>query len=110
MAYKNIISPLGTSSFDSASLTASFQVVNSTAFPSSIYILRIYNASDVPVSVSFDGTNTDDVVPASTLFEIDGFPIGAMQPGAMLPALLQVYVKGTAGTGLIYVSAYTLAG
>ena len=109
MAYRTTITPLGTDSIASSALTGTYLAINSSPLPNNVYILRIYNAGSTDITITYDGVTDQDVVPAATLFEIQGFPIGSNTQGAMLPALLTVSAKGTAGTGNIYISAYTLS-
>jgi hypothetical protein len=86
-------------SVNSASLAGAYLAVGGPLlFPS--YILKIVNNSTSLVTVSFDGINDYDVLPGTSYTVYDelktvnheGFPEGT-----------QIYVKGSAGSGLIYV-------
>ncbi len=92
---------------DSATLSGGYLAVGTAlAFPS--YILKMVNNSNVLVTVSIDGSTDIDVLPANSFWLYDedktqsheGMPIGT-----------QIFVKGSAGTGLIYlVSQYLVMG
>jgi hypothetical protein len=59
------------------------------------------------VTVSYDGTNDNEIVLANSVLEITtnslGVPAGRV---ALFPIGQKVYVKGNAGTGTIYLSGY----
>lgn len=82
-------------SIDSAALTGGYDLIG-TPLENPSFILKMVNNSDVLVTVSIDGSTDIDVCPASSFFlydEMSDFPAGT-----------QFYVKGTAGTGLIYLA------
>ncbi len=86
-------------SIDSATLTGSYQALG-TPLANPSYILKMVNNSTVLVTVSIDGTNDVDVCPANAFWlydEDEGNP-----EHVALPKGTQIYVKGSAGTGLIY--------
>ncbi len=84
-------------SIDSATLTGlTFQAVGTPlAYPS--YKIKMVNNSNVLVTVSIDGTNAIDVAPANSFWLYD-----ETVSSQSLPAGTQISVKGSAGTGLIY--------
>ena len=68
---------------------------------------RIINNSTDDVTVSYDGTNDHEYVPKATVVQLS-FEANA-QPNNFVSVLqigTRVYVKGTAGTGNIYLSGY----
>lgn len=72
------------------------------------YICKLVNNSNVLVTVSIDNATDIDVAPANSfwLYDEAKYGIPSIQ---FLPAGTQFYVKGNAGTGLIYlVSQYIL--
>lgn len=93
-------------SFDSASLTASYQSLGPT--PNSLSFIRFVNDSDTDVSISYDGSTNNDIVLAGTEYQLNlSSFLGDNGRGAQFPKGKQVYAKGTAGTGLFYVVGYT---
>lgn len=90
-------------SFDSATLTGSYQLLGAvTAHEARLY--KLVNNSNVSVLISIDGGTTDhDVVPAGTFVLYDvGTNKGGSSPGLQLPKGTQFMLKGAAGVGLIY--------
>ncbi len=89
-------------SIDSATLTGSYQPIGSpSTHPARIF--KIVNGSSVVITISTDGSTDQDVLPAGTFVLYDiGTNKGQSAPEFCLPPT-QFYVKGTAGTGLIYV-------
>ena len=96
-------------SIDSSTLTGSYQVVGST-FSSPIIMLKIVNDANEDVTVSYDGSTDQDFVPANgfTLYDFNTNHYASSRGGGgafQLAVGEGVYVKGTAGTGTIYVVA-----
>jgi hypothetical protein len=88
-------------SLDSSTLSGAYAAVGGPLLHP-CYILKLVNNSSVLVTVSIDGATDIDVAPASSYFVYDeskGFP---NMNTPFLPAGTQIYVKGSAGTGLIY--------
>lgn len=104
---RNSCKALTLATFDSAALTSSFKVVNTDGFLYPPFFIRIVNGGSTAITVSYDGTNANEYIPANKEFELPTQQNG--QPNAWVckfPAGTKVYVKGTAGTGTITVSAY----
>jgi len=80
-------------SINSATLTGGYDAVG-TPLENPAFICKLVNNSTVLVTVSIDGVNDVDVAPAGSFFLYDEL--------GDLPAGTQIYVKGSAGTGLIY--------
>lgn len=108
MAVRNIVKALARNSFNSASLTGSFQAINLTvATEEPIFLLRIINAASTAINISYDGTTPHDYIPANGVLELN-FQTNS-QPNnynALLAKGTRVYVSGTAGTGTIYLCGY----
>lgn len=88
-------------SVNSAAMTGTYQAIG-LPFSNAAAIVKIVNDSDELVDVSIDGTTDHDVVPGSSFFLYD---ITSDSPGGtpeFLPQGTQFFVKGTAGTGLVY--------
>lgn len=58
-------------SFDLSTLTGSFQALNGSGFGDDIKILKVFNGSNTPVDISFDGVTKHDFWPAGGTLIID---------------------------------------
>jgi len=99
MAYTTKIAWETLRSIDSATLTGLYQAVGSPLVHPS-YILKLVNNSNTLVTVSIDGATDIDVAPANSfwLYDVDeGNPAHEA-----IPAGTQIFVKGAAGVGLIF--------
>lgn len=107
MALKNVIHAAPLATVDSATLGAGYVAFN-LALPAPCVVLRIINASDVGVSVSYDGgAHAHDYVLAASTLQIDFQANNS--PGnypAALPQGLVVSLSGAAGAGNIYLASY----
>ena len=95
-------------SFNTAGLAGAFQAVNTDGFYGPPFKIRIVNASDVDVLISYDGVNANDIVLADSDLILD-FQDNSQLPNhrCLMPKGKIVYVAGAgAGTGLIYVTGY----
>lgn len=71
------------------------------------YIVKMVNDSNVGVTVSIDGATDVDVCPAGSFWLYDESKVGQSSSIPALPAGTQIYVKGAAGAGTVYlVSQY----
>ena len=97
-------------SIDSATLTGSYQALGTPlAHPS--YICKLVNNSTVLVTISIDGVNDIDVAPSNSFWLYDEGKAGLNAAYPALPQGTQILVKGSAGTGSIYlVSQYIIQG
>lgn len=87
--------------FDSSTLTGSYQKLGS-AFTHAASIVKIVNNSTVLVTVSIDGVNDHDVLPANSFFLYDETSNSPHTENTYLRAGTQFYLKGSAGSGNIY--------
>ena len=103
--YDQIINPQDLRSIDSATINGAYQLIDSL-FGEPIIILKIVNDSDQAVTVSYNGTDDHDYIPANsfTLYDVCANKF-VDRAGMKFSAKRGVYVKGTAGTGNIYVIA-----
>jgi hypothetical protein len=93
-------------SIDSSTFTGSYQAVG-TPLVNPSYILKLVNNSTMLVTISIDGVNDIDVAPANSFWLYDEGKMGISAQFPAVPAGTQVYVKGLAGTGSVYlVSQY----
>lgn len=104
MAYTTRIAWETLRSVDSATLAGSYVALGAPlAHPA--YILKMVNNSNTLVTVSIDGVTDIDVCPGNSFWLYDEDE-GNQQHEA-IPQGTQIYVKGSAGIGLIYlVSQY----
>lgn len=107
-AYKNQVLPITLSSIDSATFTGSYQLLSATAgIPNACTQLHIVNNSTVNITISYDGTHDHDFLLSDTdrqlYFQSNAVP---QSFAALLAAGTKIYVKGSAGTGLVYLSGW----
>lgn len=105
---KNRFSAIPLQSFDTSGLTSTYQALNgSTGLPESCAYIRIINNSDTDVTISLDGNTDHDIVPADFIVDLplqaNSVPSGHY---GMIEKGKIFYVKGTAGTGNIYLAGY----
>jgi len=105
-AVKNKLAFEALRSIASSTLTGSYQNLGSvTANP--IRIFKLTSTSSTDVTVSYDGGITDhEYLPAGSFLLIDVTSDRTWDCEFALAANVQVAVKGTAGTGNIYLSTY----
>lgn len=104
---KNTIRTTPLATFDSATLSGTYAAVITGGLAKPCYLLRITNASNKDVTISFDGVNDSDYIFSNTANNIPA--IYGSQPSAyvaIFPQGQQIYVKGSAGTGNIYIAGY----
>ena len=93
-------------SIDSATFTGSYQALGSKLSNPS-YILKMVNNSTVLVTISIDGTTDIDICPSGSFWLYDEGKVARQSSVPAVPAGTQIYVKGAAGTGSVYlVSQY----
>lgn len=101
------VKPLLLKSKASSTVTGTYAAINALGFEHSPFLIRINNASNQGITVSYDGINDHEFVLSNDFVEI---PSQAnAQPNArvaLFPKNTVVYVKGTAGAGTIYLSGY----
>lgn len=103
MYQSTVISYETIKSIDSATFTGAYQAIG-TATSHEARIFKIVNNSNVGVTISVDGTTDGDFIPASTFVLYDlGTNRGNPTSSLVLQNKTQFYVKGAAGTGLVYV-------
>jgi len=107
MASTNKIEPNVRHTFNSASLTGSYQSMSAGGFSFDLAVYKAYNGGTTDVDVSYDGVNDHDFIPAGGTFILD---IQSNKEGdkAAWPKGRQTFLKGTAGTGTIYETGYSI--
>lgn len=101
MAYTQRLNWETLRSIDSATFTGSYQALG-TPLANPSYICKLVNNSTVLVTISIDGTNDVDVAPAGSFWLYDESKAASQSSSPSLPAGTQIYVKGSAGTGSVY--------
>ena len=93
-------------SIDSATFTGAYQAIGGPLlYPS--YILKMVNNSTVLVTISIDGATDVDVLPSGSFWLYDEGKVARQSAVPAMPAGTQIFVKGAAGTGSVYlVSQY----
>lgn len=86
---------------DSATFTGAYQAV-STPLVHQSYILKMVNNSTSLVTISIDGATDIDVLPANSFWLYDEGKVGLSSAFPAIPAGTQIFIKGAAGTGLVY--------
>jgi hypothetical protein len=106
---KNTIHTVPLSSFNSASVSGTYQPIITGGLAQSCFLLRITNDSNQDITISYDGVTDSDYILQGTANNIPpaypNIPNGYL---ALFAKGLQIYLKGTAGTGNIYVAGYYL--
>lgn len=107
MSAKSKIDPVKMQTFNCASLTASFQVVFAGGFSTDLAVFKMYNSGTTDVTLSYNGVDDQDMIPSGGSFILD---IQANKEGERCawPKGREVFVKGTAAAGTIYVTGYTI--
>lgn len=104
------LSAIPLTTYDTSGLTGTYAALNGSGVEQSLKVLKMYNASDVLVTLSLDGTTDHDVIPAGGTFVLDiqtnshgwGGSNGhwAIRNGQI------IYGKGSAGAGNLYIIGY----
>lgn len=106
-AVKNIVRAIPLTTIASSTVSGAYAAINPNGLPNSCFMIEIINASSMAITVSYDGSTDNDFVPANTVRMLE-FQTNA-QPNNWQASLAQgtiVYVKGTAGTGNVYLAGY----
>lgn len=107
MSNQNKIKAIELTSIDSASFTGSYQVINTDGLDEPCSLIRIINDSNRDITVSYDGTTDHDFVPTAETLQLPAQAnAGPTSWSSMMPKGTRVYVKGSAGTGFVYLAGY----
>jgi len=89
-------------SIDSATFTGSYQALG-TPLANAASLVRLVNSSDVVVTISTDGVNDHDIAPSNSFWLYDiASDSPSMSDSVFAEKGRQYYVKGSAGTGSVY--------
>ena len=69
--YSSAVMPILAVSFDTTTLTGTYQALNGTGTSNDCKVLKIYNGSGVGIDISFDGINKHDFWPSGATIIID---------------------------------------
>lgn len=101
MSYTNRVDWETLRTIDSATFTGSYQAIG-TPLANPSYICKIVNNSTVLITISKNGTTDIDVAPAGSFWLYDESKAGPSGAYPSVPKGTQFYVKGSAGTGSVY--------
>ena len=105
MPVKNIVKSVTLGSLASSGISSTYTAV--ITLSNACFMIRIINNSDEDVTVSYDGTHDADFIPEMSSAQIQAQTNA--QPTNSVANFAQgttIYVKGTSGTGSVYVAGY----
>lgn len=90
-----------------SSLSSSYTVINTNGLPEPCFLIRITNTTSGAVTISLDGSTDHDIVPGSGSITIEA-QTNAQPPAwfSLFGKYQKVWVKGSSGSGNVYLSAY----
>ena len=100
-----VLYPNPLQSIASSAVTASYQIVGAAVTKPS-RLIKIVNNSTQDVTISWDGINDHDFLPAGAGLVYDAGTNRGHATSSMDIPPLSIFVKGTAGTGNIYLSSF----
>ena len=92
-------------SIDSSTLSGSYQDLG-VPLANASRIIKFTNNSTVDVTISWDGVNDHEILPKGSFVLLDAAANREASQICEVPQGTQFFVKGSAGTGLIYLSSY----
>lgn len=108
MAVKNSVKAIELQDIDAATLTALYQPINPAGLTEACFLLRIINASNVRVFISYDGVTNNDVLAPNTSIDVQAQ--ANAQPQNYVAKFAQgLIISASAvapGVGAIYVTGY----
>lgn len=90
---------------DSATFTGSYQTLGAVLV-NETRLLKFVNNSTVLVTGSWDGISDHFILPAGSQFILDITTNAGLAGSIFAPQGLQFYIKGSAGTGSVYLECY----
>lgn len=101
------VKPLKLATFSSASLSGTYQVINTNGFAKPPFYIRINNGGSTAITISFNGVDDHEYLQTLQAWELSSQQNAAPNNWVCKwPVGTKVYVKGTAGTGTISLSGY----
>jgi hypothetical protein len=104
---QNRVKAITRTSIAGSSLSSSFQAINSSGLDAACFQITLLNTTSGNIDVSYDGSTTHDIIPATGSITIAAQTNN--QPSAYTALFAKgqvVYVKGSSGTGSVYLSGY----
>lgn len=92
-------------SIDSSTFTGSLQKLG-TPLNYACCLIKFVNNSTVPVTISWDGVNNHDIIPAMSFALYDFGSDAGSTRGLYASQNTQFWVSGSAGAGLVYLTAF----
>jgi hypothetical protein len=104
----NRVKPLLLTSIASSTLGAAYLPINPNGTEGAAFFLRIYNDTNQTITISYDGVNDHELMTTGTIYDTPTTQNNALPAGkvALFPVGQIIYVKGTAGTGSVYLSGF----
>lgn len=96
-------------SIDSATFTGAYQALG-TPLVYNPFLIKMVNSSTVSVIVSIDGVTDHDICPGGSFFLYDETANSSREGGLTVAKGTQIYVKGAAGVGSVYLVAQYAGG
>lgn len=107
MPVKNSIATVPMTTFASSSVTGTYEPIITGGLAKPCFVISITNNSTQDINISFDGTTDADYIPKATSKNLPLlYPLIPQTNSAQFAQGTQIYVKGTAGTGSIFVAGY----
>lgn len=108
MIPSNSVKAIVLTNIASSTLTSSYKPINASGLDQPCFTIRITNNSSNDVTISYDGINDNEIVLKSggifdSNSQTNSLPNNKV---AMWNKGKVIYIKGTAGTGNIYLSGY----
>lgn len=108
MAVKNSIAAIPLTSIDSSTFDGTtYMAINPSGVPHALFAFNIINDSSSDITVSYDGSTDNDFIPQGST---SSNPIQYnSQPNTYIANLAKgtiIWVKGSTGTGNVYLSGY----
>jgi len=86
---------------DTATLLGAY-VPFTNPLPQNVFLVKLVNGSDVPVTVSTDGVTDMDILPPNSFALYDECANASREGGLTIPKLTQFWISGPAGAGNVY--------
>lgn len=105
---QNKVHAVARTSIAGSSLTSSYQAINTSGLPNACFRISLLNTTSGAIDVSYDGSTDNDIIPASGgIVTINGQEnAGPNSFVALFAKGQKVYVKGSSGSGNVYLSGY----
>ena len=92
-------------SVSATTFTGSYQVLG-TPLSNPARVIKLVNDSSVLVTVSYDGVTDQEILPIGSFVLIDFSANREVGNQFEMAANTQIWIKGVAGTGSVYLSVY----